>query len=353
MFGIILTSRSSPAPCRRPNFDRIYRFPGGEVIRPEDQEPQTAAGPSPALRIVAPESGRSGQDHLGRARRLLASDLTYVHHPSFDDPGAHHAILAPEPEPLGVRAPEPSKPAAYRDSFLSCYSGAPVLSREQEVHLFRRMNYLKSLAARLRDRIDLQRPAAADLDELERLQAEALKMKNRIVEANLRLVIAIVKNRARPGYDLSERVSDGNLALLLAVDRFDCARGNRFCTYATWAILNELARYDRRSKRHRNRRSPLHEDSLGVADTAGDEYGRDEEQDRRRATVACLLDRLDQRERRILASRHGLGGGPEQTLSQIGRDLGISKERVRQIESRAQAKLRKFARLAALQPSEL
>jgi RNA polymerase primary sigma factor len=352
MFGIILTSRSSPAPCRRPDFDRIYRFPGGETTHLEDPQPQ-AAGPSPALRIVAPEPRRPGQDHLGRARRLLAADLTYVHNPSFDDPGAHHAILAPEPEPVDVPAPGPIKPAAYRDSYLSGYSGAPVLSRQQEAHLFLQMNHLKCLAARLRDRIDPRRPAAADLDELERLQAEALKVKNRIVEANLRLVIAIVKNRARPGYDLAERVSDGNLALLLAVDRFDCARGTRFCTYASWAILNELARHDRRSKRHRNRRFPLHEDSLGVVDPAGDEYGRGEEQDRRRATVARLLDRLDPRERRILASRHGLGGGPEQSLSQIGRDLGISKERVRQIESRAQAKLRKYARLAALQPSEL
>jgi RNA polymerase primary sigma factor len=66
-----------------------------------------------------------------------------------------------------------------------------------------------------------------------------------------------------------------------------------------------------------------------------------------------LLDRLNGRERRILASRYGIGGGPEQTLMQIGRDLGISKERVRQIVSRAQDKLRKFARLAALEPSEL
>ena len=63
--------------------------------------------------------------------------------------------------------------------------------------------------------------------------------------------------------------------------------------------------------------------------------------------------RLDRRERRIIVNRNGIGGVPEQTLKQISLDLGISKERVRQLEERAHAKLRSFARLAALEPSEL
>ena len=73
----------------------------------------------------------------------------------------------------------------------------------------------------------------------------------------------------------------------------------------------------------------------------------------RRAAVDRLLGRLGGRERRILESRHGIGGGPEHSLAQIGRDLGISKERVRQIEQRAHAKLRSFARLEAIELSEL
>jgi RNA polymerase primary sigma factor len=351
MFGTILTSCDLP-PRRRLDFDRIYRFPSGEAIRPEDPEPPAAAAASPALRIVPSESRRTSQDHLGRARRLLAAELTYVPHPSFDDPSAHDAILAPPPEPVEVSAPGRINPA-YRDSYLAGYRGAPILSREQEAHLFRQMNYLKCLAARLRDRIDPQRPAAADLDEPERLHAESLKLKHQLVEANLRLVIAIVKDRARPGYDLSERVSDGNFALLLAVDRFDCARGTRFSTYASWAILNELALYDRRRKRQRHWPVALYEDALAAPDPGSAAHEVEEVQDRRREAVGRWLDRLDQRERRILASRHGFGGGPGQSLQQIGRDLGISKERVRQLVARAHDKLRKFARLEAFELAEI
>ena len=71
-------------------------------------------------------------------------------------------------------------------------------------------------------------------------------MKNRIVEMNLGLVVYIAKTRIRPGYDLAECVSDGNLALIQAVDGFDFARGNRFSTYATWAIRNAFAEHERR-----------------------------------------------------------------------------------------------------------
>ena len=362
MFGIIATTRSSPVPRRCPDLDPVHLFPRRETTGGGDREKptaasrrgqRTAAGPAPDLRVFEPESRPAEDIDRGRARRLLAADLTYIPHPSFDDPGARDAILAPSPEPDAFPFPGRITPAMYRDSFLAGFRGAPILSRGQEAHLFRQMNYLKCLAARLRDRIDPRCPAAADLDELERLHAAARKLKNQIVEANLRLVVSVASKRVRPGYDLSERVSDGNFALLMAVDRFDFSRGHRFSTYATWAILNELARFDRRQRRRCNRLYALYEDSLAAPETGSDAHEREEDQGRRREAVGRLLGRLDGRERRILARRYGIGGGPEQTLVQIGRDLGISKERVRQILARAQDKLRKFARLASLEPSEL
>jgi RNA polymerase primary sigma factor len=315
---------------------------GGRTTRLDDR---SEGGPAIAAHI----------DDLraARARRILGARLRYIHHPGFDDPAARDAILAPAPEPVGERGPDRGRPSRRPAPYVAGYGAAPVLSREQEAHLFRRMNYLKYLAGRLGERVDPARPRAADLDEIERLRAEALAVRNRLVESNLRLVVSVVWRSNRAGQDVAERVSDGNVALLQAVDHFDFARGHRFSTYATWAITNELARKDRLRSRRRGRSLDGHEESLEAGDAGDGDWERQEDRERSRQAIARLLVRLNDRERRILVTRHGLGGAPEQTLIQIGQDLGISKERVRQIEARARVKLRKFARLESLDPSTL
>jgi RNA polymerase primary sigma factor len=284
-----------------------------------------------------------------RASRLLDTRLEFVAHPSFDDPDARDTILGPLPEPGGGRATRRGKsPESPRDRPVG-FGKAPLLSREQEAHLFRQMNYLKSLARRVRDRIDPARARPAELDELERLLSEAVTVRNRIVEANLRLVVSIAKRYARPGEDLCERVSDGNVALIRAVDWFDYARGNRFSTYASWAIINGM-RCRRRAKDDRVRFATGHEVMLQcTADTRGDEPDQEKAQKQRQSKVERLLGRLDDRERRVIACRYGIGGVAEKTLKEIGRELGISKERVRQIESRAEAKLLDLARKEAVE----
>jgi RNA polymerase primary sigma factor len=359
MFGIIMTSRSSPAARLRRDVDRIILFPRADVTGPDDLEVpaaasprvgQTVGDPSPRLRIFEPKSRGPRKADIGRARRLLAADLTFVAHPSFDNPSARDAILAADEgfESTGRdRAPAghgPDGASSPKDRFPA---------RESEAHAFRKLNYLKFLARRIRDRIDPDRPVPAELDEVERLQTEALKLKNRIIETHLPLVVWVAKKSFKAGYDLADRISDGTFALMQAVDRFDFARGHRFNTYATWAIINELVRYDRRQRRRRSRAVALSEAFLATKEPESERYEREEARDVRRAAVERLLGRLDGRERRILEHRHGIGGVPEQSLRQIGQDLGISKERVRQLEQRAHAKLRDLARCAALDPAEL
>jgi RNA polymerase primary sigma factor len=299
----------------------------------------------------SPSDGRAARaGPIGRARRILGTRLTYIDHPSFRDPTARDAILAPLTDSGDDPTSWPLTSAEWNPPSPAGRSGARILSREQEAYLFRRMNYLKWRAYRLRQRLDPDRPEPGDLDEIERHQSEALVVKNQIVELNLRLVVSIAKTRVRAGYDLSECVSDGYLALILAVEGFDFARGTKFSTYATWAIRNELARRERRSPRRRSQPFALYEESLTAPDTGVDEPEREESQAQRRLTVRRWLARLDPRERRVLVSRHGIGGAPAQSLTRIAQELGISKQRVRQIVDRARAKIRKFARLESLEP---
>ena len=291
-------------------------------------------------------------DPVARSRDALGTKLRYVDHPSFKDPAAREAILAPSTAGPDDQASRPVLPLECIP-FVAERSGRQFLSREQEYHLFRKMNYLKWRADRLHAQLDADRPSLGDLNEIEWLQSEAGAVKNRIVENYVWLVVSIAKKRVVAGYDLAERISDGNLALVQAVDGFDFARGFRFSTYVTWAVRNRLWENERGHARRRCRQHALHEELVVPPTPGAAEHESEEAQARRRSVVRRWLERLGEREQRILASRYGLDGAHGQTLKQIGEELGITKERVRQIVARAHAKLRKFASLEALEPSEI
>jgi RNA polymerase primary sigma factor len=174
-------------------------------------------------------------------------------------------------------------------------TGAKFLSREQEAHLFREMNFLKWRANRLEEQLDWDRPSPADLDEIERLRCEAQTLKNRIIEMYLRLVVSIAKSHSKIGYDLAECVSDGNFALIMAVDGFDFAKGYRFSTYATRAIRNFLTRNSWRFQRRRGQSLGPYEDSLTAPDSGADEQERQAAQnlDVHFATRSSVLIDLD------------------------------------------------------------
>lgn len=279
-----------------------------------------------------------------RAARVLGVKLDYMSHPSFEDPTSRAVILGPMPgvesrsSASSRRAPEGLPP------YLAGLYDDPLLSREQEAHLFRKMNYLKYLTSKIQERITPARARTADLDEFERLQEQALAVKNQLIRANLRLVVSIAKKRVGLLNNFFELVSDGNMSLIRAVEKFDFSRGNKFSTYASWAIMKNFARSIPEEHTRRDRFVTGHDDAFEAAtDNRADEYEQEKAQRLRQEAVSQLLGRLDDRERRILISRFGIGGADEQTLEQLGRELGVTKERIRQLEVRAQSKLRKIA----------
>jgi RNA polymerase primary sigma factor len=279
-----------------------------------------------------------------RAQRILETKLEFIPHPSFDDPAAEDEIMAPLPPPTGGRSPRRPKAPKGLPPYLASLYDVPLLDREQELHLFRQMNFLKSQAHRLRLAVDPSRAKTADLDHIEQLQEEALAVKNQIIRANLRLVVSIAKRHVGPANNFFELVSDGNMSLIRAVEKFDYSRGNKFSTYASWAIMKNFARTIPKENYLRDRFVTGHEEMFeAAADNRADEHDYETALKRMQEAIKGMLDRLDDRERLIITSRFGLGGSAERTLEQLGRELGITKERVRQIESRGVDKLRRIA----------
>jgi RNA polymerase primary sigma factor len=275
-----------------------------------------------------------------RAERILELPLDHIPNPCFARKNADRACLGTMPG-----ADEPTR-KSRRPSGLPPYLASlyeiPLLSREQERHIFRKFNYLKYRASKLREDLDPGCPRAALMDEIERLYEQAVGTKNLIVRANLRLVVSIAKRHVGQQENFFELVSDGNMSLLRAVEKFDFARGNKFSTYASWAIMKNFARTIPSEFKHRDRfRTSFDEMFASTQEVRSDQFELESTQIERETQVEKILNRLDEREQKIIINRFGLDHSQEpQTLKEVGASMGVTKERVRQIEARALNKLR-------------
>jgi RNA polymerase primary sigma factor len=278
--------------------------------------------------------------------------------PEPDDTGPAPAAKAPTSDPLRL--------------YVRQIGDGPLLTREEERELARRKD---------------------DGDEA---------AKRKLIESNLRLVMSITRHYTRAGVPLLDLIQEGNLGLIRAVEKFDYRMGYKLSTYATWWIRQSITRaladqgrtirlpvhvaeQVRRMMRARRElvqklnRDPsreelaeesgfpeqridelldLVEDPVSLETPVGDGeslYGdliEDKNSDRpdeetaiilRRKELALALQSLNPRMRHVIELRFGLAGSDPQTLEQVGEGLGITRERVRQLESRALRELRLFA----------
>jgi len=235
------------------------------------------------------------------------------------------------------------------------------------------------------------------------------RVKNRFIEHNLKLVVAIAKDYRNLGLSFPDLIQEGNLGLIRAVEKFDHRRGFKFSTYAVWWIRQALVRAIQNHSRTIRLPSHVHDrlqrsqrvraeltGKLGREPTAAElapALGTDVDQlealdrlsreaislessvagtekrledfvadptaaqpdggidgERMRSGVGALIGSLSSREQLILRLRYGLGGEEEHTLEQIGQNLGLSRERVRQLEARALKKLRETMPAQRLHP---
>ncbi len=236
---------------------------------------------------------------------------------------------------------------------LSGLCEAPLLTAEQERQLFQRFNYLRFRAAQILDKYDAAcfEPSNVaetqwDMERAAGLLRAADWHRDCIVEANLRLVISIVKKFVNHQSSFDDLLSDGIMALIRSVDKFDYKLGFRFSTYATQVVRRNSYKFvmDRQQERLKIANS-VDEHGWDIAADDSESSLDEARWSELRAELKEYLDRLDKREKLIVRARFSLGGHRRvQTLQRLADRLGISKERVRQLEKRALEKLASMAK---------
>ncbi|MFF7919558.1 RNA polymerase sigma factor [Streptomyces mirabilis] len=276
----------------------------------------------------------------------------------------------------------------------------PLLTAAEEVELARRVEAGLFAEEKLRLASDLDSQLALDLDKLVVMGRMA---KRRLIEANLRLVVSVAKRYVGRGLTMLDLVQEGNLGLIRAVEKFDYARGYKFSTYATWWIrqamsraladqartirvpvhvvelINRVVRVQRRMLQERGyeptpdevaahldlpgervsevlrlAQEPvsLHapvgeEDDVALGDLIEDGDATSPVESAAflllREHLEAVLSTLGERERKVVQLRYGLADGRPRTLEEIGRIFGVTRERIRQIESKTLNKLRDHA----------
>ncbi len=281
-----------------------------------------------------------------RAELLLKQPIECSACDEFEAENADELILNPPPE---LNLPQLESPDPKTRSEVSGYasdlSEFPVLTREQEYFLFRKMNYVRHQAIKLRAGLAKSKTKVADMNQIEQLLEQSLEVKNVLIRCNLRLVMSVARKHERGSGNFLEMVSDGNLNLIRAIELFDYSRGFKFSTYASWALMRLYAK-SASAEGVRSDRFQTGTEEVIVA--SHDDRGSVGENESRivaqSAMIESFLDQLTEREQEAISLRFALRGhAVPLTLEQIGDRLGVTKERTRQIISAGLDKLRDIA----------
>ncbi|MEO1236986.1 MAG: sigma-70 family RNA polymerase sigma factor [Planctomycetota bacterium] len=277
---------------------------------------------------------------------LIADPIDYIDDERFREPDAHRQIMDPE-----LDVPRP-KTAWYtrlaheraNDPRIKV-SALPLLTPKQERDVFLRFNYCRFRAEQVRVSISPRKVGKVKGRELLRWHNEAHELREKIAEYNLALVLAMAKRLPAGSVDFPEMISEGNMALLRGIDKFNVSKGFKFSTYACRAILKAFSRLGVKTTRYRSVFPVGFEPDLERSNYAAEKARTEEEGCVEQVASIFRENRSDltELERDIIEKRFAFDnpdGGRGLTLQEVGKLVGLTKERVRQIQIHALKKMR-------------
>jgi len=279
-------------------------------------------------------------DEERRQVAQLPDRVDFVDHPSFRDAGIEDRLFGPDTDvqvPTWTYYGDGAEVAAPQRERRRTF-----LSPRDETLLFLRYNYARYQLGKALAGLG-RLPNACHVRKLLLWHRRAQEARSGLVEANMGLVLAMAKRAAVPAVEFGELVSEGNMALLRSVEKFDVARGYKFSTYACRAILKSFSRLAAKSGRYRQHFPTEFDPDLerSDCDVRKHEIQARDSLESLRDVLSRNRARLTDLEQRIVWERFDIhGDGKQRTLSQVGKIVGLSNERVRQIQGLALRKLR-------------
>jgi RNA polymerase primary sigma factor len=361
-----------------------------EADLPEDPEADLPDDADPAAAAVVGEGAGQAEGKAGGADG--GDDEIFVFGDDDDDlPAAQVAVAGATADPV--------------KDYLKQIGKVPLLNAEQEVELAKRIEAGLFAEEKLAEADGMTPDQRIDL---EWIAEDGRRAKNHLLEANLRLVVSLAKRYTGRGMLFLDLIQEGNLGLIRAVEKFDYTKGYKFSTYATWwirqaitramadqartiripvhmvEVINKLARVQRQMLQDLGR-EPTPEELAVELDMTPEKvvevqkYGREpislhtplgEDGDSEfgdliedseaiqpgeavsftllQEQLHSVLDTLSEREAGVVSMRFGLTDGQPKTLDEIGKVYGVTRERIRQIESKTMSKLRHPSRSQVL-----